>query len=453
MQHRGKKEEPAAAKSLLPKLKATTEATFLRAAQSNDAAGSLTLPPQTKEAVDKATKLQEDISKLEGVEGAEEVLEAKKKALKLLQPKLPQSSQHLKDHGDLVNALRELEEKASSKEQEFKGKLRKLMDDDLRIIAEAKKAVQQIAERAAQQTKDVETSQEQRTEAIQEAIREVRKEIEDLKKEVDEKERILREKAGPLATALAAGDAAVTFLPVVAGNVVHSNDVTPEAMKQAALVDPMLASFGGGHGRAGGSVSPILADILPIKVANGSSKSGTDGSNCGTTAAAQQRGGPRGEGEGTGDGGRRSPHGPVRHGSGDRPSQRQGGRCLRRKEDPKEGEEKDGCLEKEEWRDCGRFGFMGGTCDSVRRGLKFTQPRSKTTGSHFSGDNNATCNGTRTRVAPLQCTLPSSRAAAAVARWSRSSFTFGSTINSFTTPTFLLKSANLYNVLPVSNHL
>ena len=240
-----KKEEPAAAKSLLPKLKATTEATFLRAAQSNDAAGSLTLPPQTKEAVDKANKLQEDISKLEGVEGAEEVLEAKKKALKLLQPKLPQSSQNLKDHGDLVNALRELEEKASSKEQEFKGKLRKLMDDDLRIIAEAKKAVQQIAERAAQQTKDVETSQEQRTEAIQEAIREVRKEIEDLKKEVDEKERILREKAGPLATALAAGDAAVTFLPVVPGNVVHSNDVTPEAMKQATLVDPMLASFGG----------------------------------------------------------------------------------------------------------------------------------------------------------------------------------------------------------------
>ena len=104
-------------------------------------------------------------------------------------------------------------------------------------------------------------------------------------------------------------------------------------------------------------------------------------------------------------------------------------------------------------RDCGRFGFMGGTCDSVRRGLKFTQPRSKSTGSHFSGDSNATCNGTRTRVAPLQCTLPSSRAAAAVARWSRSSFTFGSTINSFTTPTFLLKSANLYNVLPVSNHL
>ena len=240
-----KKDEPAAAKSLLPKFKATTEATFLRAAQSNDAAGSLTLPPQTKEAVDKATKLQEDISKLEGVEGAEEVLEAKKKALKLLQPKLPQSTQNLKDHGDLVNALRELEEKASSKEQELKGKLRKLMDDDLRIIAEAKRAVQQIAERAAQQKKDVETSTEQRTEANQEAIKEARKEIEDLKKEVDEKEKTLREKAGPLATALAAGDTAITFLPVVPGNVVHSNDVTPEAMKQAALADPMLATFGG----------------------------------------------------------------------------------------------------------------------------------------------------------------------------------------------------------------
>ena len=28
--------------------------------------------------------------------------------------------------------------------------------------------------------------------------------------------------------------------------------------------------------------------------------------------------------------------------------------------------------------------------------------------AHRGGDSNATCNGTRTRVAPLQCTLPSS---------------------------------------------
>ena len=45
------------------------------------------------------------------------IVDKKKQELKALQPKLPQPTQHLKDHGDVVSALRELEEKRKRENQ------------------------------------------------------------------------------------------------------------------------------------------------------------------------------------------------------------------------------------------------------------------------------------------------------------------------------------------------
>ena len=60
----------------------------------------------------------------------------------------------------------------------------------------------------------------------------------------------------------------------------------------------------------------------------------------------------------------------------------------------------------------GRFSSMS---YSVNSSLRFTKPQPITKCAHLGGDSNATCNGTRTRVAPLECTLPSPSSAAAVA--------------------------------------
>ena len=104
-------------KPVLPKLKVYTEGTLQRAALPPDANGALQLPQQTKEAVTQATKLQDEISRLEGMSGAEEVLAGKRKELSTLKTKLPQSGQLLQDHADVVNALKELEEKASKRKE------------------------------------------------------------------------------------------------------------------------------------------------------------------------------------------------------------------------------------------------------------------------------------------------------------------------------------------------
>ena len=81
--------DPAAAsKNVLPNMKAASEQTYLRAAETGT---TMALPQHTKEVVEKAAKLEEDIQSLEKIGGAEiqTIVERKKQELKALQPKLP----------------------------------------------------------------------------------------------------------------------------------------------------------------------------------------------------------------------------------------------------------------------------------------------------------------------------------------------------------------------------
>ena len=50
-----------------------------------------------------------------------------------LQPKLPQPTQHLKDHGDVVSALRELDEKGNGKTKELEDKKTRIGVDEQQI--------------------------------------------------------------------------------------------------------------------------------------------------------------------------------------------------------------------------------------------------------------------------------------------------------------------------------
>ena len=110
-------------KSVLPKMKAVSEATFQRAAEEG---GSLSLPQHTKDAVARAATLEKEIGNLAQVTGAQELLEQKRQELKAIQPKLSLSTQTLKDHGDVVNALRELQEKNTGKQKKLEENKTKL---------------------------------------------------------------------------------------------------------------------------------------------------------------------------------------------------------------------------------------------------------------------------------------------------------------------------------------
>ena len=99
---------------MLPKMKAVSEQTYLRAAETG---ATMALQQQSQEIVQKAAKLEEDIKNCEKIGGPEitAIAEKKRQELKALQPKLPLITQPLKDHRNVVSALRELEEKGNGK--------------------------------------------------------------------------------------------------------------------------------------------------------------------------------------------------------------------------------------------------------------------------------------------------------------------------------------------------
>ena len=102
-------------------MKAVSEATFQRAAEER---GSLSLPQHKKDAVARAALLEKEIESLANVTGTQGLIQEKRQELKALQPKLPLSTQPLKDHGDVVNAMRELEEKAAERRRSSKQRRR-----------------------------------------------------------------------------------------------------------------------------------------------------------------------------------------------------------------------------------------------------------------------------------------------------------------------------------------
>ena len=82
---------------------------------------ALPLPQHTKEAVEKAAKLEKGHSEpgRYGRTGRASDYREEKQELKSLQPKLPFSTQPLRDHGDVVNAIGELDEKGNGETKEL----------------------------------------------------------------------------------------------------------------------------------------------------------------------------------------------------------------------------------------------------------------------------------------------------------------------------------------------
>ena len=100
----GTDQAAAQPRSVLPKMKAASEQTYLRAVETG---ATMALPQQTQELVQKAAKLEEDIRNCEQI-GGEDILaiaEKKKLEMKALQPKLPLTTQPLKDHENVVSTL------------------------------------------------------------------------------------------------------------------------------------------------------------------------------------------------------------------------------------------------------------------------------------------------------------------------------------------------------------
>ena len=235
-----------ATESFLPKMKAVTEQTILRAAETGHA---MALPQHTQEIAEKTTKPEDEILKLGKIEGSgiAEILERKKKELKDLQPKLPMPTQHLKDHGDVVNAIRELEEKGNARTSMLEEKKKENAAEEQKIRTEAEEHIKGIREKTAEQIKKIELGTEKLLAAKRDERVVIEKELLGAANEVIEKRVALKSKAAAVASELAnlpMPPADAVLVPCLPGSIIHSNHIKPDIMLQAAMNDPSLLKSG-----------------------------------------------------------------------------------------------------------------------------------------------------------------------------------------------------------------
>jgi hypothetical protein len=102
-----------------------------------DEVGTLPLPPEVQEAVEREKVLKQQISDLEKMDDTVELVTKKKQELQKLQPKLPKAGQELRDQVANLKTLAEIEEKYSSKDQSLKTSLQNLMDQQVTDVKAA----------------------------------------------------------------------------------------------------------------------------------------------------------------------------------------------------------------------------------------------------------------------------------------------------------------------------
>ena len=75
--------------------------------------------------------------------------------MKALQPKLPLITQPLKDHANVVSALRELEEKGNGEIGELEEKKKNIGEEELKIKTDTEAQIKAIREKMMEQIKKV----------------------------------------------------------------------------------------------------------------------------------------------------------------------------------------------------------------------------------------------------------------------------------------------------------
>jgi len=233
-------------KSLLPKMKAASEQTYLRAAENGAA---MALPQQTQEVILKAAKLEDFIRDCEkmGDEDSLAIAEKKKLELKTLQSKLPPPTQDLKDHVDVVNSLRELEDKGSGETRKLEDKKKQNGEEQKKIRTDADAQMKAIRDKMTEQIKNIEETAKRRIATKRDEQTAIEKDLVDLAKEIDEKRQTFKQRAATTATELVnipKPPADAVMVPCLPGSIIHSNHVKPEIMLQAAMNDQGLKDSG-----------------------------------------------------------------------------------------------------------------------------------------------------------------------------------------------------------------
>ena len=148
-----------------------------------------------------------------------------------------------------MNASRELDEKGNGGTKELEEKKAKLGTEQQKKRTDTEAHKKAIREKMLEQIKGIELAAEKGLAAKRDETIAREKDLLDLSKDIAERRAVLTSKAATVATELAnvpKPPPNAVMIPVLPGNIIHSNHVKPEAMLQAAMNDPGLLSVPGG---------------------------------------------------------------------------------------------------------------------------------------------------------------------------------------------------------------
>ena len=198
-------------------------------------------------AEEKITKLEEEMTTLKGIEGTEGVIKEKVELIKDLQAKLPQKGQSHLDQAGMYSSLAELENKVSLKEGQLKAQLETQLEKQKANVTELAQRTKEMREETENKVKQLEENQKLIDKTLSAAIQKTHSDLEDLAKEAQELAATLPLKVGgdtPGGTAAnVAAASGITMVPVMPGNIIHSNSVNPAEVWSQLSNDATLTGF------------------------------------------------------------------------------------------------------------------------------------------------------------------------------------------------------------------
>ena len=193
------------------------------------------------------TKLEQEMVTLKAIEGTENVIKEKEERKKELQAKLPQKGQSHLDQAGMYASLAELENKVSLKEGQLKAQLTAQQEKQKANGTELAQRIKEIREETENKVKQLEENQKLIDKTLSDAILKTQADLEYLPIEAQQLAASLPVKVGgdiPGGTAANVPAASgVTMVPVLPGNIIHSNSVNPAEVWRQLANDVTLTGF------------------------------------------------------------------------------------------------------------------------------------------------------------------------------------------------------------------
>jgi len=242
---------PSPKDSVLLQMKASTCEIIARCTQgtATPTDGTLPIPKEAQETQVKYQKLQDEIVTLERLQhigGVKDSIVNCKAELAKLKPKLPKAGQGLIDQAQAIQAINDYKEKQVLKENTLKDQQSKAREQKQLSIQNLKDTLREIDEQAEAKKKLFREAATKAQELHEATIVETKRQLALVEQQTEEQIRKIQPHAGTQTVQQTAPQATpnATLIPVVPGDILHSNNVNPTELATGMVNSPGLMKMG-----------------------------------------------------------------------------------------------------------------------------------------------------------------------------------------------------------------